>query len=55
MATKYKFEETLPVAASVTCFLISMAKVFSFSELLQQQSWKSLPTVSFLNKFEQNI
>ena len=36
IAVKRKFEEDLSVAASIKCFLISMAKVFSFSNLLQQ-------------------
>ena len=36
LAAKYKFEEHLSVAASVKCFLISVAKVFSFSKLPQQ-------------------
>ena len=36
MAGKHKFEERLSVAASVERFLISMAKVFSFSKVLQQ-------------------
>ena len=31
IAAKRKFEERLSVAASVKCFLISTAKVFSFS------------------------
>ena len=35
IAVKHKFEEHLFVAASVKCFLISMIKVFSFSELPQ--------------------
>ena len=35
IAATRKFEELLLVAASVKDFLISMAKVFSFSELLQ--------------------
>ena len=35
IAVKRKFED-LSVAPSVKCFLISMAKVFSFSKLLQQ-------------------
>ena len=55
IAEKHKFEEHLSVAASVKCFFLSMAKVFSFSKLLQQQSEKSLTTVSSLNKFQQNI
>ena len=55
IAAKHKFEEYLLVAASVKCFLLSMAKVFWFSKLLQQKSEKSLTTVSSLNKFQQNI
>ena len=55
IAGNYKFEEHLSVAASLKCFLISLVKVFSFSKLLQQQSQKSLNTMSFLNKFQQNI
>ena len=35
-AAKHKFEEHISVAASVKCFLISMAKAFSFFKLLQQ-------------------
>ena len=55
IAAKHKFEEHLSVAASVKCFLLSMAKVFSFSKLLQQQSEKSLFTMLSLNNFLQNI
>ena len=33
---KHKFEEYLSVAGCVKCFLISMAKVFSFSKLMQK-------------------
>ena len=36
IADKHEFEEPLSVAASVKCFLTSVAKVFSFSKLLQQ-------------------
>ena len=38
IAAKHKFEEHLSVTASVKGFLISMAKVFSFSQLIQKQS-----------------
>ena len=36
IATKHKFEKHLAVHASVKYFVISLAKVFSFSKLLQQ-------------------
>ena len=42
IAAKHKFEEQILVNASVKFFLISMAKVFSLSKLLQQKSSKSL-------------
>ena len=55
VTAKQKFEEHLSVAASLKCFLPSMAKLFLFSKLLQQQSEKSLTTVSSLNKFQQKF
>ena len=36
MAVKHKFEGHFSLAASVKYFLISLAKVFLFSKLLQQ-------------------
>ena len=36
IAAKQKFKEHISVAASVKFFLILMAKVFTFSKLLQQ-------------------
>ena len=38
IAAKHKFVEHLSMAASVNCFLISMAKVFSLSKLPQQST-----------------
>ena len=35
IVAKHKFEEYVLVAASVKHFLVSLAKVFSFSEFLQ--------------------
>ena len=43
------------MATSVKYVLISMAKAFSFSILLRQQSSKSLTTVSPLYKSQQNM
>ena len=54
IAAKHKFEENISVAASEMCFLLLMTRVFSLSKLLQQQSEKSLTTVSSLNKLQKN-
>ena len=55
IAAKQRFVEHFSMTASVKCFLLSMAKVFSFSKLLQQKSEKSLTTLSSLNKLQLNI
>ena len=38
IAAKHRFGEHLSLAASIKCFLISMAKVFLLSKLLQQST-----------------
>ena len=55
IAVKHKLEEHLLMATYAKYVLISMAKVFSFSTLLLQQSCKSPTTVSSLYKSQQNM